>query len=208
VFCDVGDTVIVNVGVAVCVNVGVGETVTVKVGVEVTVSVNVSVAVNVGVGVTVRVTVGVAVNVLVGFRHAIAGALKVTALETTADVIELNPDALPLNATPGEAAVTSYTHVKSAPAAGARLPIAADGALYKARAAGTFIVKAEAVMLSIAIVPLLNTVMIIVTCWPTTALAGAIMLEIMEPPGMFVGVCVTVYVGVPVMVLVDVNVAD
>lgn len=62
--------------------------------------------------------------------------------------------------------------------------------------------------MSIAIVPLLNTFIITVTCSPTTPIAGATMLEIIEPPGTVVAVCVTVGVTVLVAVLTGVLVAD
>jgi hypothetical protein len=98
--------------------------------------------------------------------------------------------------------------VKETPAPDARLAAdAGNGPEYRFSAAGALTVRSEGVMLSISIVPLLFTFMIIVTCPPTTPVAGATKPAVREPPGISVAVRVMVNVGVPVNVMVGVYVS-
>jgi len=145
-------------------------------------------------GVLVDVATGVLVTVAVGITHP-KELLEVTRLDTAASVMAFWPLALPVKVSAGETASTIYTHVNVPLVPAARL-IEAPGELLTVTAAGSLAVSAEGFMLFMATVPVLFTFMVTVISCPTTPLAGTLMLEVIDPPGIAVADAVGVHTAV------------
>ena len=157
------------------------------------------IGVSVNVGVPTGVLVYVCVSVAVGAHRSVL--LDVAVLLMT---VPLFPVALPTTVM-SPATVALYTHMKVAFAPIARLAtLRGVGPLTSTTVPVPFTVSPEGTTLVIIELPLLFTVIITVTCWPTVTSVGTMKLADSAGFGSGVLVCVGVFVFVNVGVFDDV----